>query len=684
MHFLLLELRCECYLISLALFLVSGDNDFCPGGFLYQNPKESSLLLSLGSHVDVYFPPRKRSRISAPFVVSGVAKRQPSIEILPDECLFEVFRHLSGGNERSACACVSKRWLMLLSSIHRDEICTIATTPFVEPENRSESQKADEFAQSKEKGEFGNLNEIKPEDEEFQVADSHGYLSRCLEGKKASDVRLAAISVGTASHGGLGKLSIRGNTSTRRLTDLGLKAISRGCPSLGVLSLWNLSSVGDEGLSAIASSCHSLEKLDLCHCPAITDKGLIAIAMNCPNLTSVTIESCLNVGNGSLQAFGRNCPNLKCITIKNCPLVGDQGIASLFSSAGQTLTKANFQALNISDVSLAVIGHYGSAMIDLALGGLHSVNERGFWVMGKGQGLQKLKSLSIASCRGVSDVGLEALGNSCPNLKVFGLQKCPLVSDNGVVSFAKAVGSLQSLRLEDCHRITQFGVLGILANCGGKLKAFALANCLGIQDIDFELPLASSCFSLRSLTIRNCPGLANMGLAMLGRLCPSLTHVDLSGLPGITDYGILPLIQRSGVGLVKVNLSGCVHLTDNLVAEISKLHGDTLEILNLDGCKCITDVSLKAIARNCSLLSELGVSQCGITDSGIAILAGAKQLFLRVLSVAGCSLVSDKSLPSLVLLGKSLVGLNIQHCHGISCGTVNQLLEHLWRCDILS
>ncbi|KAK6119629.1 hypothetical protein DH2020_046652 [Rehmannia glutinosa] len=510
-----IHIQCDCPPKNSELCYHGCDNDFCPGGFLYQKPKESSPFLSLGRHVDVYFPPRKRSRISAPFVVSGEPKQQPSIEILPDECLFEIFRRLPGGQERSACACVSKRWLMLLSSICKEEICTTTTTQFLEPEIKSDAPKADKSIEPKEKGESDDLNE------ECLENDSHGYLSRCLEGKKATDVRLAAISVGTASRGGLGKLSIRGNSSTRKLTNLGLKAVSRGCPSLKVLSLWNLSSVGDEGLSAIATGCHSLEKLDLSHCPAVTDKGLMAIAMNCPNLTSVTLESCSNIGNESLKALGVNCRNLKCVTLKNCPLVGDQGIAGLFTSAGHVLTKANFQSLNVSDVSLAVIGHYGTSMVDLALGDLQNVNERGFWVMGKGHGLQKLKSLLITSCQGVSDMGLEAIGQGCPDLKMFVVRKCPLVSDNGVVSFAKAAVSLESLKLEEIHRITQFGVFGILNN--GKLKALALANCLGIRDVVFGFPLTSFCYSLRSLTIRNCPGIGNTGLGMLGKLCPKLT-----------------------------------------------------------------------------------------------------------------------------------------------------------------
>ncbi|XP_059658149.1 EIN3-binding F-box protein 1-like [Cornus florida] len=666
----------------------SGDNDFCLGGPIYPNPKDSSLFLPLGHHVDVFFPPRKRSRISAPFIFSGERleqKKQTSIEVLPDECLFEVFRRLPGGQERSACACVSKRWLMLLSSISRDEICTDKATES-KPEEGVSAKKADESSECNKKsrvvGSKAN-NEVEAEAEDQDI-EGDGYLSRCLEGKKATDVRLAAIAVGTVSRGGLGKLSVRGSNSSRGVTNLGLKAIARGCPSLKVLSLWNVSSVGDEGLVQIANGCRQLEKLDLCHCPAISDKGLLSIANNCPNLTSLVIESCANIGNDSLQAVGRCCPNLRSISIKNCPLVGDQGIASLLASASQVLTKVKLQALNISDVSLAVIGHYGKAVIDLVLIGLQNVSEKGFWVMGNCQGLQKLRSFTITSCQGVTDLGLEAVGKGCPNLKLFCLRKCAFLSDNGLVSFAKAAGSLECLQLEECHRISQFGVFGVLVNSGGKLKALSLASCLGIKDLVLGFPLMRLCNSLRSFSIRNCSGFGNASLAMLGRLCPQLQNVDLSGLHGITDEGLIPLIESCEACLVKVNLSGCVNLTDKVVSAIAKLHGGTLELLNLDGCCNITDASLIAIAENCSLLSELDVSKCAITNNGITVLACALQLTLRILSMSGCSSISAKSLPFLEKLGRSLVGLNIQHCKAISSSTVDQLVEQLWWCDILS
>lgn len=632
----------------------AGDDEFHSGGRLF----------SIGSHVDVYCPPRKRPRISAPFACSGNQENQTSIEILPDECLFEIFRRLPGGKERSSTACVSKKWLSLLTSIRKAEIC-----------KRDESEKLDK-----------NVVASVSDDVEMTSCDedADGYLTRCLEGKKATDLRLAAIAVGTNGHGGLGKLSIRGNKYTCGVTNFGLSAIAHGCPSLRSLSLWNVPSVGDEGLLEIARECRSLEKLELCHCPSISNKGLIAIAENCPNLTSLNIESCLKIGNEGLQAVGKFCPKLQCISIKDCPLVRDQGISSLLSSASSVLTRVKLQALNITDFSLAVIGHYGKAVTNLVLSGLQSVSEKGFWVMGNAQGLEKLVSLTIASCGGVTDVSLEAVGKGCVNLKQMCLRKCCFVSDNGLVAFAKAAGSLEILQLEECNRVSQSGIIGALSNCATKMKSLTLVKCMGIKDMGLEMPMLSPCNSLRSLSIRNCPGVGNASLAMLGKLCPQLQHIDLSGLYGMTDVGIFPLLESCEAGLVKVNLSGCLNLTDEVVLALTRLHGETLELLSLDGCRKITDASLVAIADNCVFLSDLDVSKCAITDIGIAALSHAEQLNLRVLSLSSCSEISNKSMPSLKKLGKTLVGLNLQNCNSISSSTVARLVESLWRCDILA
>ncbi|KAK9742225.1 hypothetical protein RND81_03G157100 [Saponaria officinalis] len=624
------------------IFDFTGDEEFY---------HEAGRFLSLGSNPMDVFVPRKRARVNAPFVVSGEIleqKRRVSIDSLPDECLYEILRRLPGDQERSICGGVSKRWLMLLSSIPKEELL--------------------------------RENDVMNED----VDD--GFLTRSLDGKKATDVRLAAIAVGNGGRGGLGKLMIRGSNPVRGVTNLGLKAVARCCPSLKALTLWNVPSVGDEGFIEIANGCNRLEKLDISNCPSITDKALVAIAMNCPSLNSLSVEGCQNVGNEALQAIGQFCTNLKSLNIKDCPLVLDQGVASLMSQTTFAPNKLKLQGLNITDMSLAVIGHYGKALTDLVLANLQNVNERGFWVMGNTQGLHQLRSFTISSCRGVTDLAVEAVGKGCQNLKQFVLKKGAFLSDNGLMSFAKAARSLESLQLEECHRITQIGFFGLLLNCGSNLKALSMSNCFGFKDMSLGFPLLNMSTPLRSITVRNCPGLGDSTLTMLAKLCPRLQCVNFTALPAITDAGLLSLVESCDVGdgLVKVGLARCINITDDVIVSLAKSHGGTLEVLNLDGCGKVTDASLVAIADECLVLSELDVSKSAITDFGVASLARSKQIMLRILGLSGCSMVSDKCLPFLAKLGQSLIGLNLQNCNSISSTTVDMLVNRLVRCDILA
>lgn len=645
-----------------ALVNSSVEDEFGLGGSCYTNPMGSGLLFSTKSHMDAYFPPRKRARKNVPFLFQENRLKQekpPSIEVLPDECLFEIFKRLHGAQERSSCACVSNRWLILLSRITRAEI--------------NESSKIKEIAVN-----VSGAETLAP-DEEIE-----GHLTRCLEGKKATNTRLASIAIGSNSRGGLGKLSIKGNNRTRGVSDLGLSAISRNCRFLRSLSIWNISTITDEGLLEVANGCHMLEKLDLCLCPSISNKGLIAIAENCPNLTALSIESCLNIGNESLQAVGRCCPKLQSISVKDCPLIGDQGVAGLFSVASSNLTKVKLQALNITDFCLPVIGHCGKSITNLTLMGLQNVSEKGFWVMGNTNLLKKLLSLTITSCRGITDVSLKSIAQGCPNLKQMCLRKCCLVSDNGLATFVRAVVSLESLILEECNRITLLGFISALATCGPKFKSVSLIKCMGIKDIKLELPMISPCKSLQSLSIKHCLGFGSASLVMVLKLCPKLQNLDLTGLHKITDAGLTPLVTENEAGLVKVNLNGCLNVTDEVIISMARVHGGTLELLNLDGCRKITDLSLVGIAENCSLLSELDVSNCSITDAGIASLSSKEQDNLQILSLCGCSKLSNKSLPFFSKLGKTLLGLNIQHCNSISGRKVQLLSDRLWRCDILS
>nr|GEY04021.1 hypothetical protein [Tanacetum cinerariifolium] len=136
----------------------------------------------------------------------------------------------------------------------------------------------------------------------------------------------------------------------------------------------------------------------------------------------------------------------------------------------------------------------------------------------------------------------------------------------------------------------------------------------------------SSCNSLKSLSVRNCPEFGNYSLALLGQLCHQFQKVVLNGLHRIKDNGFTSLIQNSEAGLTKVDLSCCLSLTD----------------------------------KNCKILRELDVSKSAITDISIAALACAEQLKIR-------SNVMESAVPQFVIWKQNLTSVislfKIQVCN---------------------
>lgn len=692
------------------LVRIRGDEDFRRPKF--SGHVDRDLFLSLAPRMEVLCPPRKRLRgnFIIPFRETKPKQEQKDlISMLPDECLFEIFRHLPAARDRSVSACVSKRWLMLQSSMRRSEIKRSKPSPKTcgETPNRDFSEQSklcqenasfteNNFEEFSDDG-FGEVEYLESESGEFDVGWKGttdkgtgekqprwaiGDLSRCLEGKRATDIRLAAISIGMGGRGGLGKLKIRGNHPSRGVSDLGLSTIGLGCPALRVLSLWDCPLISDKGLLAIAKGCHLLEKLDLFNCPLIGDKGLEAIAENCPGLLTLNIDSCPKIGNKSLEAVGQHCPNLKSLSVSDCSLVGDQGIMSLVSSSAK-LEKVKLQAVKVTDHILAAIGLYCKNLTKLTFVNLQKVTEKGFQALGNSSVMQKLKLLSITCCRGLTDPGLESIGQGCPSVKLASFRKCELLSDKGLKAFTKTAISLENLQLEECNMISHFGLIDALGSCSGKLKVLTLEKCTGIKESGLREVPVPTCESLKSLNIRSCPFLGNGCLALLGRACPQVQSIDLSGLAGISDDGLFALFGSFKTSLVKLNLSGCIEVTDRAIFVIVNLFGKTLQSLNLDGCGKVTDQSLGFISHYCAVLQELDISKCGITDNGLVSLASAASYCLQILSLSGCMQITDKGLPFIGKIGETLIGLNLQQCCGISSRARDLLASHLWRCDLL-
>lgn len=657
--------------------------------------------------------PRKRRSCSRPqgpvLTAASETRMTDPINSLPDECLQEIFKYLPRAQDRCACAFVSMRWLMLQSRMHRHDFETSVTKCECSLQQDSECVRFEspssesEVAHNSSAAVLGGLHDLPevqgpvlvPSGKDNPGADeprverqpqwAMGELSRSLEGRKATDVQLAFMALGTLACGGLGKLTIKGGAASNGegVSNDGLLAIGNCCAALRSLTLWDCLKVGDEGLAAIGNGCRLLETLDLLKCPKIGNAGIKAISRGCPLLSTISLDSCPRIGDEGLISVGKWCSALLSVAVSNCALIGSKGIAAVGAGC-KKVKKLKLERINVSDEGLALLGEHCKALVKVKLANLKCCTEAGIMALFNGAGLQQLRSLSIFACSGITDLSLEEVGKVCRYLKLCALSQCPMLTDEGLKAFLQFCPCLVSLQLERCNAITHTGLIAALTDCKPTLQMLGLSKCNGVQDqgllpAEFQLnPL-----TLKSLRIMYCKGLGDDGLAVIGRCCPSLEHLNLSGLVDVTDEAVMMILQGSGRKLVSLNLSGCVKISNLSICAVAKYCAEHLMSLVLDGCRNVGDESLQLVAVECKSLEELDVSQTSITDDGVRTLVEARGPCLQNLTLSGCNFLTDRSLS---LIGQScpfLGALNLKHCPQLTHVALNNLESRLMDCELL-
>ncbi|XP_076941277.1 F-box protein At1g47056-like [Bidens hawaiensis] len=161
-----------------------------------------------------------------------------------------------------------------------------------------------------------------------------------------------------------------------QMSDAGLSALSI-CQDLEILHILKTPDCSNVGLVTVAESCKLLRKLhiDGWKTNRINDDGLIGVSKHCPNLQELVLIG-VNSTRVSLELLATNCLKLERLALCGSETVGDDEISCIAEKCAA------------------------------------------------------LKKLCIKSCP-VSDHGMEALANGCPNLVKVKVKKCRGVTGDG-------------------------------------------------------------------------------------------------------------------------------------------------------------------------------------------------------------------------------------------------------------
>jgi len=257
-----------------------------------------------------------------------------------------------------------------------------------------------------------------------------------------------------------------------------------------------------------------------------------------------------------------------------------------------------------------------------------------------------LQSLAI-TYSGITDVGVIAVANGCPNLKSINFWSCEKITDASVCEVVKKCRHLQSLLLGACKRITDTSVIEIARGCP-HLQKLSLASCGTITD-DVMVEIARGCPHLKSLDVRNSYYITDITVLAIAHNCPSLQKLNVGNCKSyesITDESVME-IARCCPHLQSLKLGECKYVDDASIMEVGR-RCPHLRELDVGCCKNIGDASIIEIARGCPHLQRLELYQCHrITNASIFAVAN-RCPDLQLLQLFACDKITDQSLASVV------------------------------------
>ena len=141
--------------------------------------------------------------------------------------------------------------------------------------------------------------------------------------------------------------------------------------------------------------------------------------------------------------------------------------------------------------------------------------------------------------------------------------------------------------------------------------------------------------------------LTDASLLALSTYCRFVTHVDVSGVPGVTDVGFTSLCEsNTGPQLLIVSVYGCERLTDSSLMRMARRCTSLVDV-NVGGCSRMSGDAVVLLCSSCRDLANLNASGLFRLNDLHVFLASRKMLQLQSLTLAFCRNIGADSISAL-------------------------------------
>jgi len=196
-------------------------------------------------------------------------------------------------------------------------------------------------------------------------------------------------------------------SSCSKVSCKGLDAVFEACPFLERLRLNSLSIDGNDIILSIAAHCNKLKCIIFTEFVNISVNSMTLLAYSCKSLDHIYFKPHLGLSDPAVLAFAQNCPGMKKISLAKCKASHDTLVTAFQSWPQLEYVNLSWSGNAVSDATIRAL------VVACPL----------------------LKLISLSRCRGLTDEGLYAIADNCPDqLEILSTRRCRF-TENAVTYF---------------------------------------------------------------------------------------------------------------------------------------------------------------------------------------------------------------------------------------------------------
>ncbi|KAI9239201.1 MAG: hypothetical protein BYD32DRAFT_240958 [Podila humilis] len=343
------------------------------------------------------------------------------------------------------------------------------------------------------------------------------------------------------------------------------------------------SCITDRHLSSLSPSLTHLTSLNLAHCSAISDVSVIDIVTSSsPYLKKIDLTECRLITNLTVQVIARLCSQLEEISLQGCGLIKDDAIEELALHCTRLQKVDIGHCQRASDRAVLALLRKSGRINACPYGGYSASSSKGLKAQTRNA---RISRLGIAGCRGVTMIGLMAIGehlspDSACETDGDGEDHLSVEDVSSLLSFEFTSPSpaprTQNVQGGPNQNLSSSPVRRIFRSLPTTLEEISIHDAHHLNHDDILCLVQRVGLTLRSLRLDNGNAVTPDTLTYILGACPKLTVLCIPRATRLDDTGVIQLATaRCAASLVELDLSACRNLTDACLTRLALASRDT-------------------------------------------------------------------------------------------------------------